>query len=61
MLGINANLDGAPGGINQARSPVFEGQALKGWDVWLLGKGLCVVRNGSSDRVSHHHNELGVL
>lgn len=61
VLGVNANLDGAPGSIDKACSPVFEGQALKGGDVRFLGQSLCVVRNGSGHRVPHHHNELGVL
>ena len=61
VLGIDADLDGAPRRVDEARGSVFERQALEGGDVGPLGERLCVVRDGSGHRVPHHHDELGVL
>lgn len=43
VLGVDADLDGAPRGVDEPRSPVFEGEALKRRNVRLLGQCLCVV------------------
>lgn len=61
VLGVDADLDGAPRRVDEARRPVFERQALEGGDVGPLGQRLCVVRDGPGHRVPHHHDELGVL
>lgn len=61
VLGVDADLDGAPRRVDEARGSVFEGQALKGGNVRPLGERLRVVRDGSGHRVPHHHDELGVL
>ncbi|KPP66078.1 hypothetical protein Z043_115457, partial [Scleropages formosus] len=60
VLGVDADLHGAPGGVDQARAPVFEGQALEGGDVGLLGQRLRVVGDGSRHGVPDHHDQLGV-
>lgn len=60
MFGVDADLNGAPRGVDQPCSPVFERQALKSRNVRLLGQRLCVVRDGSCDGVPDHHDQLGV-
>lgn len=61
VLGVQADLDGAPRPVHEARRPVPEGQALEAGDVGPLGQRLRVVRDGPGHRVPHHHQELGVL
>ncbi len=60
VFGVDADLNGAPRGVDQSCSPVFERQALKSRNVKLLGQCLRVVRDGSSDGVPDHHDQLGV-
>lgn len=60
VLGVDADLDGAPRRVDEAGAPVLERQALEAGDVGPLGQRLRVVRDGPGHRVAHHHDELGV-
>lgn len=61
VLGVDADLDGAPRRVDEARSPVLEGEALEGRNVGLLGQSLRVVRDGPGDWVAHYHDQFGLM
>ena len=58
--GVEANAHGTPGGVDQTRGGVLQGQALEAGKAWVLGQGLGVVGDGPGHRVPDHHDELGV-
>ena len=57
---VEADAHRAPGGVDQARGGVLQGQALEAGKAWVLGQGLGVVGYGAGHRVPDHHDELGV-
>lgn len=60
MLGVDADADGAPRRVDEADRVVDEGHALERRQIRPLGHGLRVVRDGPSDRVPDHDQELDV-
>lgn len=61
VLGVHADLNGAPRGVDQTRRHVLKGQALEGRDVRLLGASLGVVGDGPRDGIPDHYDELCVF
>lgn len=49
-----------PRSVYKTQRPVLKSKNLKGRDLRLLGQSLRVVRNGSSDRITHDNNKLDV-
>lgn len=58
--GIYSYTQSAPRSIYEAQRPVLKSQHLKGLDLRLLGQSLCVVGDGSCDRITHHNDKLDV-
>lgn len=58
---VHPDPNGIPGSVDEAQASVLKGQLIKRRDVGLLGKSLCVVGDGSRDRVTHHNNQLGLM